>query len=88
MWRNLQNNTDVSLIINFQCILHIFTLMHLQTFQRQKITERLWNFLGTLYHVLLSRGKGQQSLFIGCLLAKVIRSKLISVQLDHTFYLG
>ena len=37
MWRNLQNNTDVSLIINFQCILHIFTLMHLQTFQRQKL---------------------------------------------------
>ena len=38
----------------------------------------------TIYqNVQISREKGDLSHFIGCLLAGVIRSKLISVQLDH-----
>ena len=30
---------DVGLIINFQCTLHIFTVMHLQSHQKLIITE-------------------------------------------------
>ena len=36
-------------IINFQCILHISTLLLLQSLQRWIITEWLWNFLKTRY---------------------------------------
>ena len=35
----LQNNTDVCLILNFQCILHIFTNMSDQNRQRWIVTK-------------------------------------------------
>ena len=36
-------------IINFQCILYISTVLHLQSLQRWIISETLWNFLETRY---------------------------------------
>ena len=36
-------------IINFQCILHISTVLLLQSLQRWIITEWLWNFFETRY---------------------------------------
>ena len=41
------HNSGVCLILNFQCILHIFTNMSLQNLQRWIITEWLWNFFKT-----------------------------------------
>ena len=46
--------------------------------------QNLLEFLKTIYqNVRISGEKGDLSHFIGCLLAGVIRSKIISVQLDH-----
>ena len=43
MRRNTQNNKDICLIINFHCILHIFTNMDLQSLQM------IMDFLETRY---------------------------------------
>ena len=47
--RYLQNNNDFLKIINFQYILHISTVLLLQSLRRWIITEWLWNFFETRY---------------------------------------
>ena len=67
--RYSQNNTVFFLILNFQCILHIFTNMSLQNLQRWKITEWLWNFFETRsQNGPISVQLKHQSEFIFCVL--------------------
>ena len=82
--RYLQNNTDVCLILNIQCIFTNIQNTSPPTHQSVKIILNLLEFLETIYkNVRISGEKGDLSHFVGSLLARVIRSKLISVQLDH-----
>ena len=84
-----QNDIDVSLIINFQCILLIFTVMHLKSSKRCIIILNDYGIYGNLISKcpnIISGGKGHISYFIGSLLARLIRLKLISVQLDHPVF--
>ena len=82
--RYLQNNTDVCLILNIQCIFTNIQNTSPPTHQSVKIILNLLEFLETIYKkVRISGEKRDLSHFVGSLLARVIRSKLISVQLDH-----
>ena len=88
LWRYLQNNTDVCLILNIQCIFTNIQNTSPPTHQSVKIILNLLEFLETIYkNVRISGEKGDLSHFVGSLLARVIRSKLISVQLDHPVFL-
>ena len=49
-------------IINFQCIFHIFTVMHLQSFQRRKITELFLNVYET--DIKISQSYRQKDVFL------------------------
>ena len=39
----------LSLITNFHCIFHVFSIMYLQSIQKWIITEWLWIYLKTKY---------------------------------------
>ena len=49
MQRYLQNNIDISLILDFQCVLHISTIIPFKSLQRWIITKWSWNFFETRY---------------------------------------
>ena len=58
--------------------------MYFHKYSQSVKIKNLFKFFETIYqNVRISGEKGDLSNFIGCFLALVIRSKIISIQLDH-----
>ena len=76
-------------LINFQCILHISTVMHLERIERWIITEKLWIFLETRYQNVPNLStKSHLIQLIGCFLAWAISSYSLTVIIDHPVFLS
>ena len=75
----LQNNIDICLILNFQCILHIFTVMPLKSLQMCIIRNWLWVFFETRY--LNTKKSHNHSVFIH--LWRLWRSKTVDICKIH-----
>ena len=82
--RYSKNNTGLCLLLNFQCILHIFTVLHLQSPQIWIITEWLWHFLEIIYQNAIDSVKIQDlSKLLRCFIGWEISKNIISFTLKH-----
>ena len=71
--RYSQNNTVNCLILNFQCIMHFFTVLPLKSLQMWIFTDWLWNFLETRYkNGLGNKGRWHHFKLTGYLLTNVV----------------
>ena len=76
------------LIVDFQCIFHISSIIHLRSLQRWITTEWLWHFLEIIHQNAIDSVKiWDLSNLLRCFIGWEISKNIISFPLKHPVYI-